>query len=428
MPTPTADRYQLVRRLGSSGHCHSYEAVHPRRPGNFLIDVLVGLRGQPQARAAFEREIGVLASLRHPFVQQTLEMTELGDGTPIAVSELPEGTTLQAWLDQAAGVPPEAALALITALADALSAAHAQDVSHGQVSADNVLLVRGTGGAIALPKLRGFGMRWVPGALPGLPGADARAADLTALAALAERLLAPAALNETADDRRFFLGSEAAAVFARARGEGAAFASPSAFAAALAAAVQRPALPAAAGESEVEPAPPRRRRARVALAVTGVSALAAAGLLVAGRIDPRLGGWIDHHLVASAAALPGDPAEPLAPPPVVAAPVVAAPVVEAPPPAPAGAKESPTPAGQPVAAPPAAGSAVTITEPGGPPPPPEPAPPARSAAPSRPPAAARRGLVWSARLGHLVRVDDEGLPLDDAFPAPPAPVASGERP
>src|SRR5688572_17908324 len=186
MPKLAPDRYQLIRRLESTPLVQSYEAVHPRRPGRFLVEVLLGLRGEPDAHAAFEREVAAMAALRHPHVQQTFEIASLPDGTPIMVSELPEGVTLQAWLDEGKDVPPEATVALVSALADALASAHAHDVHHGDVTAANVSLVAGTGwaGAIALPKLRGFGTRWLQGgaASPTGGATAARAADVSALA------------------------------------------------------------------------------------------------------------------------------------------------------------------------------------------------------------------------------------------------------
>ena len=461
MHTAAPDRYQLVRRVRSTTFVQSYEAVHPRRGGRFLVDVLVGLRGEPEARAAFEREATLMASLRHPYVQPTLEIAGLPDGTPIAVSELPRGTTLQAWLDAAHDLPVEVALTVITALADALAAAHGHDVSHGDVSAENIVLVPGSGGAVVLPKLRGFGLRWAPGALRVTTAMDARAADLAALAALAERLLAPTGLNADAAERSFLVGADVSAVLARARGEGGGerFASPVEFATALSAVVAtsesapesasgaRLALaveadsnrtssapevaseadPEAASEAAwgdaafdaMEPAPAAWRRwARPGL---GIAAGAAASVLV--LLSSPLGSGI-HRLIQGHSIGPARAQATVSPALVVSARL-------APPPA---AAPVAIPEPSPVAEPPSRPSEVSpeVSPEASPAPAPASAPtPASAPAPARIASATRRrapvreyrGLVWSARLQRAVEVDDQGLPLHEVFPAPGDPVA-----
>lgn len=244
MPIFTDQRFQVVRRIGRTPFSQSYEVVHPFRPGRFLLEVLVGLRHHADARAAFEWEVETVASLQHPYLLQTLGISALPDGTPIAVSELPDGKTLHAWLSEGHVASPEETSELITALGEALLAAHGVGVSHGDVTAENVFLVKDPGGAMGLPKLSGFGWRWVPAAhvLTSddiTQNADARAADVEGLAHLAERLLNSAMPADDPIIASFFVGSATREVLTRGRASGFTrpFVSPAAFASALATAI-----------------------------------------------------------------------------------------------------------------------------------------------------------------------------------------------
>ena len=180
---PPPDRYQLVRRLRATPQVQSYEARHPRRPGRFLVEVLGSLREGP-AREAFERDLAAISQLRHPYMLQTLELSQLPDGTPIVVSELPDGPTLQDRLEGGVVAPLPAVLALIDALAQALQAAQARGVTHGTLDAGSVFLVPNVGAALGIPRLHGFGRHWLVG-----QQSDPVQQDLAAFAALAGRLL-----------------------------------------------------------------------------------------------------------------------------------------------------------------------------------------------------------------------------------------------
>jgi hypothetical protein len=296
MSTSDRDRYQLVRRNGTTAFGPSYEAIHPRRPGRFLVEVLASLRGDGERKAAFERDVGAVASLRHPYIAQTFEIDALPDGTPIIVSELSEGETLESWLANGHVPTRDAVASLMTALGSALHAVHARGVSHGDVGAHTVWLLRGPSSEMGLPKWLGFGARCVrDGArAPASSRAsdpDSRAADLAALSRLGERLLQVDMDTDDPTVANFFLPPATKDVLARAQAprDVEPFESPAAFAAAFAASLdESPPLAAAAdpragaGGSGLRP---RRWVARVGWVAFAASA--AVGLAAWGPASAR---------------------------------------------------------------------------------------------------------------------------------------------
>jgi hypothetical protein len=257
MPTTRpSDGYQLVRGVRTASAFRSYEALYTAGSQGVLVDIFMGTRPLPAALAAFERDVATVSALRHPHILRLLELTTLGDGTPIVVSELPPGQTLRAWLDAGNAAPASVALEVVLALAGALAAAHARGVQHGAVVGENVFLVGAGSGTPGFPKLKGFGLeglRDIPGTLSNGDGDDAdgdhrpaergatfgAAGDIAALAVLAECLLTSMQPPANEIDRRFLLGDEVIALLKRASGQapGVAFESVTQFAVELKAAV-----------------------------------------------------------------------------------------------------------------------------------------------------------------------------------------------
>jgi serine/threonine protein kinase len=242
--------YKVVREDRPTAVAQVYEATHPEQSGRLLVEVLsAGISTAPRLEA-FERDVAAVTLLDHPCVLEVLDLGALPDGTPVVISEYPEGTTLARWLEEERAARPDEALEVITGLAEALTAAHASGVTHGALRPDQVYLVRERGRTLGAPKVRGFGQRWLSAATPepqgnsdksassGLagPALEEIAADVRALATLAELLLTPPRLRGRVDGL-VFEGSvpEAAEAIRHALADGdEAFVSPRAFAGALA--------------------------------------------------------------------------------------------------------------------------------------------------------------------------------------------------
>ena len=177
-------RYLLAQRLPAVSPALAFLASHPARPGHFRIDIPAGV--DAAAQQAYLRDQQVVAQLQHPHILPLVETAAMPDGTPICVSRLPgmSTSTLQARLTAGPPLAPAAARAIVTAVEDALAAAHTKGISHGRVGADQVLLSTDDGPAGG-PWLFGFGARHLLDlgfdavgrlcARPGRPGGARRA-------------------------------------------------------------------------------------------------------------------------------------------------------------------------------------------------------------------------------------------------------------
>jgi hypothetical protein len=360
-------QFEVSQKSHATEVSQIYEAINPSG-GRYLIEVL-GSPGVGPWLEAFRADMAAVAMLRHPCFLEVLDVGAMADGTPVIVSERPDGTTLARWLARGHVAPTDAAMDLLTSVAHALGCAHDVGVSHGALTADDVLLVELSERGVGFPRLRGFGYRWLraaaaygqaPTMQPGqrvVPASRREvSADIAALAALADRLLTPLRNSP-----------HVAAVIRSAQllGEDGRFATPAAFIEALEGALDPQREPEELTEPSVRvPWSIRHRGVRRVLA-TAVATVVLAGSL--------------HALLASRNSSSA------APPPVA---VKRAPV---PPP--------PTPA--PVVAPPQPQ----------PPPPPASISPAPPRAVKAPAPRQRLWQVWSAQEKKLIYVDERGYPV-----------------
>jgi hypothetical protein len=361
--------FEVTRKSHATAVSQVYEAVN-RHGSRYFIEMLTGAGSGPWLEA-FQKDVAALAQLRHPCLLEVLELGAMPDGTPVIITDRPEGPTLALWLEQGHVAPTDAAMDLLTGLAHALGAAHDAGVSHGALTADEVVLVEISRHALGFPRLRGFGYRWLrsaaaysgaPTMTPGertVPAARREiVADIAALAELADRLLTPLRNSE-----QITSVIRAATLL----GEDGRFATPAAFVEALEAAID----PSIAPREEItEPTlkVPWSQRHRGLRRVLGT----AAGVVVLAAGVHALVSARNAHSVTQPEAAP--------------APIV----VRRPPPGPPAIQPDLRPA--PVQAP-----AVT-----------PPVKAARPAAPARP----KVFRVWSARENRLIYVDEQGAPVE----------------
>ena len=136
--------YRIVAPIGAGGMGDVYEAVHEGLGRRHALKVLAR-RAQEKDRMyvdRFVREAQAVARLRHPHIVEIYDFGYLPDRRPYLVMELLGGVSLG---DVLCGgpLPPSAALSVATQLAEALAAAHARGVVHGDVTPSNVLLDEG---------------------------------------------------------------------------------------------------------------------------------------------------------------------------------------------------------------------------------------------------------------------------------------------
>jgi serine/threonine-protein kinase len=136
-----AERYTIERALGEGGMATVYLA-HDKRHERFVaIKVLSPEQSAVLGPERFEREIKVLARLRHPFV---LPLHDSGEAVGSLYFVMPyiEGESLRGRLQREGTLSLDEVTAIVGQIADALDYAHGEGVVHRDVKPENILLSR----------------------------------------------------------------------------------------------------------------------------------------------------------------------------------------------------------------------------------------------------------------------------------------------
>ncbi len=145
--------FDLVRLLGKGGAGSVWEAEDRRTGRRVALKVLTEVEHDaPEARARFEREGRLAASLSHPACVYVFGAEEV-EGRPVISMELMRGGTLDDRLAEGA-VPPAVSVDYALQLVDGLEAAYARGILHRDVKPSNCFLDAG-GAAV---KIGDFGV------------------------------------------------------------------------------------------------------------------------------------------------------------------------------------------------------------------------------------------------------------------------------
>src|SRR5262249_18715323 len=144
LPLPTSELpqipgYDVQEVLGRGGMGVVYKAWHMRlnRPVALKM-LLAGPYAAPEERARFLQEAEAVAGLCHANIVQVHDVGDL-DGRPYFTMEYVEGGSLAQKLE---GTPQPAAqaVALLTAIAEAIQVAHQSGIVHRDLKPANILL------------------------------------------------------------------------------------------------------------------------------------------------------------------------------------------------------------------------------------------------------------------------------------------------
>jgi eukaryotic-like serine/threonine-protein kinase len=154
--------YKILDPLGAGGIGELYRARDTRLGRTVAIQIVgAQIAGDPERLARFLRDARASAAVSHPNVAALYEVGDDG-GTHYLACEFVRGQTLRSLI---AGRPinPRRAVDLATQVADALADGYANDLVHGDIRPDTIV-VTANGNA----KLIDFGLAaWTPGAADG---------------------------------------------------------------------------------------------------------------------------------------------------------------------------------------------------------------------------------------------------------------------
>lgn len=136
-------RFRIVEMLGRGGMGAVYRVHDQVEPRELALKILLASdTDEEDAAERFQREIEILAKIRHPGVPRVFGWGT-HDRERFFVCELVEGKTLKAALAERGPWPAGEVAGLGAAIADALDAAHRLGVVHRDVKPHNVMLTPG---------------------------------------------------------------------------------------------------------------------------------------------------------------------------------------------------------------------------------------------------------------------------------------------
>ena len=137
----TLGPYEIVAKLGEGGMGEVYRARDTRLDRDVAIKILGrALSGDDDRLRRFTIEAQTTGVLNHPNI---LAIYDVGvhDEVPYLVSELLDGATLRARLDEAR-LPLSKALDVARQVASGLAAAHAKGITHRDIKPENIFITR----------------------------------------------------------------------------------------------------------------------------------------------------------------------------------------------------------------------------------------------------------------------------------------------
>lgn len=145
--------YELLREIHRGGQGIVYQAIQKGTKRKVAIKVLLeGHYAGESARRRFEREIELIAQLKHPNIVEVFHAGEDSTGRQFCVMDYVRGLPLDRYAREKK-LPLQDALALFSKICDAVSYAHQRGVIHRDLKPSNILV-----DSDGQPKVLDFGL------------------------------------------------------------------------------------------------------------------------------------------------------------------------------------------------------------------------------------------------------------------------------
>ncbi|UCC30812.1 MAG: protein kinase [Phycisphaerales bacterium] len=152
-PKQTIEGYEIIRELSRGGQGVVYEALERSTKRKVALKVLVaGAHASKSARKRFEREIELVAQLRHPNIITVFHSDVTPDGAAFCVMDYVRGKPLHEFV-RAKKLALEEILDLFATVCDAVQYAHQRGVIHRDLKPTNIVV-----DAEGSPKILDFGL------------------------------------------------------------------------------------------------------------------------------------------------------------------------------------------------------------------------------------------------------------------------------
>ncbi|MHC1561337.1 protein kinase domain-containing protein [Actinomycetospora sp. C-140] len=133
-------RYEIVAQIGAGGMGQVVRAHDTERDRDVALKLLPDALGKdPEFQQRFRRESYAVARLRDPHVIPIHDYGEI-DGRLYIDMRLVDGQSLAALVEQSGPLAPARAVGMVEQVADALDAAHAEELVHRDIKPSNVLV------------------------------------------------------------------------------------------------------------------------------------------------------------------------------------------------------------------------------------------------------------------------------------------------
>ncbi len=140
---PLADRYRLLREIGSGGMAVVFLADDLKHGRQVAVKVLRPELGVILGPERFLREIEIAARLQHPHIVPLYDSGAIS-GLLYYVMPFVEGESLRDRMTRTGPMPPEEAARIVSEVSLALEFAHQRGVVHRDIKPENVMLSAGT--------------------------------------------------------------------------------------------------------------------------------------------------------------------------------------------------------------------------------------------------------------------------------------------